>query len=95
MFWRITLTSGVRSVGTMIEIADGNDMTQDAGCARKTSGSDTKRRLIVISHTIKGKQISFMERQLKWHAGSLNDADLETALHDLDESFAAQKEALQ
>ena len=49
----------------------------------------------MISHTIKGKQISFMERQLKWHAGSLNDADLETALHDLDESFAAQKEALQ
>ena len=70
-------------------------MTQVLDALEKLPESDTKTPTVLISHTIKGKQISFMERQLKWHAGSLNDADLETALHDLDESFAAQKEALQ
>lgn len=76
----------------VIEIADGNDMAQvvDAFDSLPESSSDTP--VLIVSNTIKGKHISFMERQIKWHAGSLNEADLKTALADLDAAFAKQKE---
>ena len=56
--------------------------------------SDTVIATVVIANTVKGKNVSFMERQIKWHAGSLNEADLATALKDIDEAFEKQKEGL-
>lgn len=56
--------------------------------------SDTEIPTVVIANTVKGKNVSFMERQIKWHAGSLNEADLATALKDIDEAFEKQKEGL-
>ena len=38
----------------------------------------------IITHTIKGKGISFMENQLAWHYQSPNDKELEQALAELE-----------
>jgi len=38
----------------------------------------------VVAHTVKGKGISFMERQLLWHYRSPDAAELDRALRELD-----------
>lgn len=77
----------------VIEIQDGNDMKQVvAALDSLPAGGDTPT--IIIANTVKGKHISFMERQIKWHAGSLNEQDLATALADLEAAYEKQKEEL-
>ena len=78
----------------VIEIEDGNNMAQIVEAFDRLPDSDTEAPTVVIANTVKGKNVSFMERQIKWHAGSLNEADLATALKDIDEAFEKQKEGL-
>lgn len=78
----------------VIEIADGNDMKQIVEAFDKLPESSSDKPTIVIANTVKGKHISFMERQIKWHAGSLNEDDLKTALSDLDAVLEKQRKEL-
>jgi transketolase len=39
---------------------------------------------IIIAHTIKGKGVSFMERDFSWHSKPISDEDLRRALDELD-----------
>lgn len=75
----------------VIEIGDGNDMQQVVEAFDSLPESNTDVPTVVIANTVKGKNISFMERQIKWHAGSLNEADLKTALSDLDAVMEKQR----
>lgn len=68
----------------VVEIEDGNDMEQVTDALDSLENADAQIPTVVIANTVKGKGISFMERQIKWHAGSLNEKDLETALAELD-----------
>ena len=69
---------------------DFNELYDAVEAAKQCKGKPTA----VIMKSVKGKNVSFMERQIKWHAGSLNEADLATALKDIDEAFEKQKEGL-
>ena len=40
----------------------------------------------IISNTIKGKGISFMENNPKWHSGALTDEEYEIAMQDLEKA---------
>jgi transketolase len=42
------------------------------------------RPTILVAHTIKGKGVSFMERQLAWHYKSVDESQLAAALAELD-----------
>ena len=44
---------------------------------------------LIIAHTVKGKGISFMENQLKWHHGVPNAEQYAQALTELDEAAVA------
>ena len=44
-----------------------------------------KKPQIIIAHTVKGKGISFMENQVKWHGIAPKKDELERALKELDE----------
>ena len=44
---------------------------------------------MVIAHTIKGKGISYMEHQIKWHHGVPSDQEYESALQELDNTLAS------
>lgn len=76
----------------VIEIADGNDMEQVVKALDSIPASDSDKPTLIVSNTVKGKNISFMERQIKWHAGSMNESDLEQALKDLDTAYQEAKE---
>jgi transketolase len=49
----------------------------------KAFQKETDRTKVVIADTIKGKGVSFMENQLKWHYKSPNDAERDNALKEL------------
>jgi transketolase len=42
---------------------------------------------LIIAHTIKGKGISYMENELKWHHGVPSAEQYELAIHELDEAL--------
>jgi transketolase len=44
---------------------------------------------LVIAHTVKGKGVSFMENQLKWHHGVPNKEQYAQALEELNETAGA------
>lgn len=75
----------------VVEIEDGNDMEQVTDALDSLENVDAQIPTVVIANTVKGKGISFMERQIKWHAGSLNEKDLETALAELDAAREQQR----
>ena len=79
----------------VIEVTDGNDMIQVAAALDSLPDSDSDVPTIIISNTVKGKNISFMEQQVKWHCGSLNENDLKTALSDLDAAYDRQRKEIE
>lgn len=44
----------------------------------------TEKPKAIVAHTIKGKGVSFMENELKWHYKSPNDEELAIALKEID-----------
>lgn len=53
--------------------------------ARKTKGKPT----MIIAKSIKGKGVSYMENQAKWHGSAPNTEQYEQAIRELDEAIAA------
>ena len=77
----------VRAFGwDVIEIEDGNDMAQVCAALDTLPPLDyakEARPTFIISNTVKGKGVSFMEGNHKWHGGGIGDEDLKTALADV------------
>ena len=53
--------------------------------ARETKGKPT----MIIAKSIKGKGVSYMENQAKWHGSAPNTEQYEQAIRELDEAIAA------
>ncbi len=67
----------------VIEVANGNDcdlLVEAYENAKKHKGEPT----VVIAHTVKGKGISFMENNVKWHHGVMDADQYEVAVKDLE-----------
>ena len=64
----------------LVEICDALDALPPAGHRRPTA---------VIAHTVKGKGVSFMERIVSWHAGSLTREQMEQGIAEIDAAVAA------
>ena len=63
---------------------DGHDHEQIHNALDSLPWEDGKPRCL-IAHTIKGKGVDFMENDLKWHYSSPNDAELISALQQLEQ----------
>lgn len=78
----------VRAFGwNMIEIEDGNDMAQVCAALDQLPELDYTQEAaptFIISNTVKGKGVSFMEGNHKWHGGGIGDDDLKIALADVE-----------
>ncbi len=72
-----------RAFGWNVVEVDGHDMRQLVSAVDGLPGADSELPTAVICHTIKGKGVSFMERNIGWHAGSVNSDDLARALESL------------
>ena len=58
------------------------DEINDAILSAKNS---TDRPTAIIAHTIKGKGISFMENQVKWHGSAPSEGEYTIAMNELNE----------
>lgn len=69
-----------------IVIDDGNDMAQVCAALDKLPPLDYSKKskpTFIISNTIKGKGVSFMENNHKWHGGGISEDDLKISLADV------------
>lgn len=64
-----------------IEI-DGNNMEQVVG-ALEIAMVEKEKPVAIVANTIKGRGISYMENNPKWHSGALTDEEYEIAINDL------------
>jgi transketolase len=73
---------------------DGHDMKQitDALDGLKSPG-ESKNPQVIIANTVKGKGVSFMERNIGWHAGMLSKEDMEKALADVKAAWETERGA--
>ena len=53
--------------------------------AYKAARACTDRPTVIISHSIKGKGVSYMENSVSWHGAAPNDEQYEIAMKDLGE----------
>ncbi len=76
------LPDKLRAFGMRVLEMDGNDMGQV--CAALSDARDTDGRpTAIVSHTVKGKGVSFMENEPSWHSRGLTDEEYALALRDL------------
>jgi len=67
----------------VIEIEDGNDIAQVCAALEKLPERDYAKRAkptFIISNTVKGKGVDFMEGNHKWHGGGIAKEQLDLAL---------------
>ena len=62
---------------------DGHSMEAILGALEKTRKRNGKPTAI-IAKTVKGKGVSFMEHQVKYHGNALTEEELEKALKELE-----------
>ena len=70
----------------MIEVENGNDMQQVCSAFDQLPERDYTKRAkptFIICNTVKGKGVSFMENNHKWHGGGIGEEDLKHALADV------------
>lgn len=74
--------------GWAVRHVDGHDLAALDQTFRELPFTQGKPSL-VIAHTVKGKGISYMENQLKWHHGVPNPDQYTQAINELDEAALA------
>lgn len=63
---------------------DGNNILEVISALKKSKKNSTgKKPFAIIANTIKGKGVSFMEGEARWHHGVLSDAQYEQAKEEL------------
>src|SRR5690606_19963900 len=73
------------SFGWAVKPVDGNNVGQLKTAFASLPFEEGKPNLI-IAHTIKGKGVSYMENQLKWHHGVPTDAEYQQAIAELEKA---------
>ena len=62
---------------------DGHNMQEILDTLEK-SKNETTKPVAIIANTVKGKGVSFMENNPKWHSGAISDEEYIIAIEDLD-----------
>lgn len=74
--------------GWAVKEVNGNDI-DELKAAFAALPFEKGKPSVIIAHTTKGKGVSFMENQLKWHHGVPNKEQYELAQRELDEAMQA------
>jgi transketolase len=63
---------------------DGHDFNQVIPALEKARGNTSGTPTAVIAHTVKGKGVSFMEHNIKWHGVAPKPEEVEAAVKELE-----------
>ncbi|MEJ8842916.1 transketolase [Lacibacter sp. H375] len=73
--------------GWSVKIVNGNDI-DELKAVFDSLPFEKGKPSVIIANTTKGKGVSFMENELKWHHGVPNKEQYEQAMNELDKSLA-------
>ena len=71
----------------VIEVADGNDMQQVCDSLDQAWEGVEGKPTVIIAKTIKGKGVSFMEDDVKWHYGAIDSEKAAIAFSDIEKGI--------
>jgi transketolase len=74
-----------QAFGWDVREVDGHDVPALQAALGRPAASDGAPRL-VVAHTVFGKGVSYMERQIKWHYAPMSDDEYRRAMEELDAS---------
>ena len=77
------LADKIKAVNFHVIEIDGNNMEQVVEALNEAFTIKDKP-IAIISNTIKGKGVSFMENNPKWHSGAISDEEYEIAMKDIE-----------
>jgi transketolase len=80
------LEEKLSSFGGSIRHVDGHDI-EALSEVLKNIPFEKDRPSVIIAHTIKGKGVSFIENNHKWHHHVPTDAEFEQAIKELDQAL--------
>jgi transketolase len=72
---------------------NGHDMGQIVDALDKLPPITNEKPTMLIASTVKGKGVSFMEKNIGWHAGALSHEDMQKAMADIEAGFAKERSA--
>jgi transketolase len=72
--------------GWSVKYVNGNDI-DELKAAFETLPFEKGKPSVIIAHTTKGKGVSFMENELKWHHGVPSKEQYEQAMEELDQAL--------
>ncbi len=64
---------------------DGHSISEIVDTFERIKSSNSNKPKCILAKTVKGKGVSFMENVVAWHGMAPNDAELETALREIEE----------
>ena len=71
----------------VIEVEDGNDMTQVVQALEGLPEADTATSTVVVCETTKGRGVPFMEGDKLWHCAQIDEETCEAAIAELEREF--------
>lgn len=72
-----------RAFGWNVVEMDGNNVEEIKNVFDNLPVPDSDKPTCIVAHTIKGKGVSFMENQVRWHAGKITEEQLKQAVDEL------------
>ena len=77
----VNLKKKIENFGIYTQVIDGHDFQDILDSVNNAKESNMPS--CIIANTIKGKGVSFMENNVKWHGKSLNEEEYKIALQEL------------
>lgn len=76
-----------KAFGWNVVELDGHDMEQIVDALDNLPPANSNKPTMLVCNTVKGKGVSYMEKNLGWHAGSLSTQDMEKALEEIKKAY--------
>lgn len=84
------LAEKYRAFGWRTVEIDGNSVSEIKETFDSLPAAHSDTPTCLIAHTVKGKGVSFMENQLRWHAGKIDDDQLKSSIEALRIAFESR-----
>jgi len=82
------LDAKFKAFGWNVAIVDGHDFAQVIPALKAARENTNGKPTVIIAETIKGKGVSFMEDNVKWHGVAPKPAEVEAAVKELEAQLA-------
>ena len=79
-----------RTFGWNVVEIDGNSIREIVDCFDNIPKPSSDIPTVIVAHTVKGKGVSFMENQVRWHAGKITNEQLAESTKNLIEEYESR-----